>query len=513
MFYSFQSSDSSRKRPSVTLDMFSGRPATFNSNNGLSELEVDEAASYCQHNPSHRVSADGVEMSTASLRNKELNKMRRVSMQRASISVDTQRLQNQLLTPRSSHRTGRRFTFGRKPSASTSMSSSSRFKHLTGGNNKNNNNVEENNDIRGNACNSDQDVDGIIGESDEHLNDLIEEDPPLPPPPPPSNTELEVDKDKDKVANILTINETTNIEQTTKSPSTPPPPQDELRETDSEQKAVTTTASTKKKHFQLQLFNRHAKGRQTAPRKTESTSLSEHSSPSLSNKESKRVVESDANKTSTPPLPTPPLMKLSPSSNEGGSESGDGAGDSFLNVFQLNSTLDLDRKRCVLNVGGVRSEVMWKTLERLPTSRLHRLRYARTMDEANELCDDYDADENEFFFDRNPRSFSAVLNYYRTGKLHLVEDICVLSFHEDLTYWGVSEYLLETCCQQKYHQKKELVMEEIRKEEESLRKQIQEEDFGKWCPKIRKRVWDLMENPQTSKSARVCFTNKFKSSN
>ena len=38
-----------------------------------------------------------------------------------------------------------------------------------------------------------------------------------------------------------------------------------------------------------------------------------------------------------------------------------------------------------------------------------------------------------------------------TGKLHLVDDTCVLSFADDLEYWGVDELYMEGCCQHRYH--------------------------------------------------------------
>ncbi|CAF0755497.1 unnamed protein product [Brachionus calyciflorus] len=165
--------------------------------------------------------------------------------------------------------------------------------------------------------------------------------------------------------------------------------------------------------------------------------------------------------------------------------------------------LEKNFRRVVLNVGGVKHELLWSALERLPKTRLGKLRFAKNLNEIQELCDDFDPSENEFFFDRSPRSFSSVVNFYRTGKLHLVEDVCVLSFHDDLNYWGIHEFYLEPCCQHKYYQRKELVLEEIRKEEESLRERIIEENFGCCCPRIRKRVWDLMEKPQTSRAARI----------
>ena len=103
------------------------------------------------------------------------------------------------------------------------------------------------------------------------------------------------------------------------------------------------------------------------------------------------------------------------------------------------------------------------------------------------------------------RSFSSVLNFYRTGHLHLVEDVCVMSFCDDLEYWGIDELYLEPCCQHRYHQRKENVLEEMRKEADSLLTEPADEDFGDgpWA-KWQQRLWDLLEKPQTSMAARVC---------
>jgi len=109
----------------------------------------------------------------------------------------------------------------------------------------------------------------------------------------------------------------------------------------------------------------------------------------------------------------------------------------------------------VLNVGGERHEVLRRTLTRMPHTRLGRLVELlgnsdidpSAPEESNsavlDLCDDVASVEvggvrggtrTEYFFDRHPRSFCAVIEFYRTGKLHLVDEVCTLAFADDLDY-------------------------------------------------------------------------------
>ena len=182
--------------------------------------------------------------------------------------------------------------------------------------------------------------------------------------------------------------------------------------------------------------------------------------------------------------------------------------------------METRRGRVTLNVGGQRHEVRWKTLEALPQSRLGRIRFAANTNEMAKLCDDINAHDNELFFDRHASSFNAVLNLYRTGKLHLVDDVCTFSFHDDLLYWGIDEYSFESCCHLKYQQRKEAALEEMRKSDEMSNGMsavgvggasdeiimLTPQDFGRFLPKQRCYLWNVMEYPQTSKIAEVyCY--------
>ena len=106
-------------------------------------------------------------------------------------------------------------------------------------------------------------------------------------------------------------------------------------------------------------------------------------------------------------------------------------------------------------------QVRWNTLDKFPTSRLGRLRHCVTH-RGNQIlyctvlyctllyctvryagllqiCDSYSLDDREYFFDRSPRNFDAILGLYRNGKLHLAAGVS----GETLAFIGVPVLLVQ----------------------------------------------------------------------
>lgn len=175
------------------------------------------------------------------------------------------------------------------------------------------------------------------------------------------------------------------------------------------------------------------------------------------------------------------------------------------NNFRIVERSMFNQPRVILNIGGSKYDVRWKTLESLPNSRLGKIRFAKSIQEILYLCDEVDFEINEIYFDRPARSFTAIIDFYRTNKLHSIQDICVVSFLDDLIYWGIDDNFFEPCCNFSYHQLKDEAFDEIEKIDrfERAEDETGEEIFTNCCPDSRRVVWNIMENPETSLLAKV----------
>lgn len=159
----------------------------------------------------------------------------------------------------------------------------------------------------------------------------------------------------------------------------------------------------------------------------------------------------------------------------------------------------------VINVGGNRYTFPWSTLEQFPLTRLGRLCGCRSPEDIASICDDYDETRREFFFDRSPSAFRVILNFLVAGKLRLLREMCVLSLHDELTYWGVEMTYMERCCKRKMYTRMEEVNELERREEECRQRNamqrvpVEETRYRKVMNWLR----DMVENPQSGVPGKI----------
>lgn len=159
-------------------------------------------------------------------------------------------------------------------------------------------------------------------------------------------------------------------------------------------------------------------------------------------------------------------------------------------------------QQALINVGGIRYAFPWSTLEDFPQSRLSRLRFCSTLKEIAQFCDDYDEMRHEFFFDRDPLAFRAIVNFLAKGKLRLQQEICNVALHGELRYWGIDVRRMEPCCRHCVACSVEDVAKLQRKEEEwqqrRLARQAPVAEGG-----LFHKLGEAVENPQSGLAGKV----------
>lgn len=147
------------------------------------------------------------------------------------------------------------------------------------------------------------------------------------------------------------------------------------------------------------------------------------------------------------------------------------------------------------------------TLLNLPGTKLAKL---------DRTDQSYDRVNNEYFFDRSPKMFEHILNYYRHGELHFPHCYCGPSIDNELHFWGLDENCISACCWRAYsayEDEKKTVMElsktlgepslVLNKEESGMSSKGSHANSEKLNNSLRFRVWRFLEKPQSSKQAKV----------
>lgn len=148
-------------------------------------------------------------------------------------------------------------------------------------------------------------------------------------------------------------------------------------------------------------------------------------------------------------------------------------------------------EKFVINVSGRRFETWRNTVEKYPDTLLG----------SNEREFFYDEDCREYFFDRDPDIFRHILNYYRTGKLHYPKHECLMSYDEELAFFGIIPDVIGDCCYEDYRDRKRENAERL------MDDRLSDANDADKMPhaNIRERMWRAFENPHTGTAALVFY--------
>lgn len=174
--------------------------------------------------------------------------------------------------------------------------------------------------------------------------------------------------------------------------------------------------------------------------------------------------------------------------------------DEYINRLTRKSFTD-DGDKVTINVGGTLFKTRKSTLRNVPGTKL------ASLDESSEH---YDPIQKEYFFDRNPFLFVFILDFYRSGSMHLPRNVCAHSLREEIKFWELGDGCISECCRKFYFDElDDYTTYELIKDEfyslptytgsssdcqMTIESQLQE---------LRRRAWVFIDNHESSIPAKV----------
>lgn len=153
----------------------------------------------------------------------------------------------------------------------------------------------------------------------------------------------------------------------------------------------------------------------------------------------------------------------------------------------------MQNKTVRINIGGTTFKCLTATLAVFSDSKLANL---------NKQMDEFDNENNEYYFDRNPILFAYILDSFRKGAVHIPRDICGTTFKKELEFWKISPQFVAPCCLEALYQSEDdvatvnlLVKSFQRNPNKCL---MLQENL-----KIRSKLWLFLDEPHYSRAALV----------
>ncbi|XP_035526339.1 potassium voltage-gated channel subfamily V member 2 [Morone saxatilis] len=160
-----------------------------------------------------------------------------------------------------------------------------------------------------------------------------------------------------------------------------------------------------------------------------------------------------------------------------------------------------------LNVGGKVFHIPKHLVLQHPKTRIGVLALCNDPVKRLTLCDDYNVQNNEFFFDRDPMFFHYIFHFYCSKVLWVMDSLCSVNFEEEMSFWGLKLKDTPRCCRILFEEKVDDIRDQLKVNQELIDEiKPHEDDEGyksMFLGGLRKVLWDLMENPYSSLSAKA----------
>ncbi|CAD6198600.1 unnamed protein product [Caenorhabditis auriculariae] len=147
-----------------------------------------------------------------------------------------------------------------------------------------------------------------------------------------------------------------------------------------------------------------------------------------------------------------------------------------------------------LNIGGSSYRIRTRSIIKFGPKTLLGRFVRMNHEHRRQWADWYFEEQDEYFFERVPRYFDPIYDFYATGKLHVPKDLCFDKFMAELRFWAVSKTRMDECCSPftQYC----VTMGDNRGTEEAAAAALQQEKdhfIGVRFANIRRRLWLILE--------------------
>ncbi|PAV70246.1 hypothetical protein WR25_03187 [Diploscapter pachys] len=142
-----------------------------------------------------------------------------------------------------------------------------------------------------------------------------------------------------------------------------------------------------------------------------------------------------------------------------------------------------------LNIGGSSYRIRTRSIIKYGPKTLLGRFIRMNKEHRKQWADWYFEDSDEYFFERVPRYFDPIYDFYCTGKIHVPKELCLLKFLAELRFWAVSKNDIDECCSpfSQYIQSAD------------PRGTEKDHFIGIRCANVRRRLWLILEGHTQSR--------------